>query len=152
MHTFLLACPIILVEKNRVIENGVHNIHLLIHKYTPRRVVTTTVPIRDGFGFWGRSMLVVSAVYKQKTQGTKRGLLSFRPPKKKPFVVLVCLYWGESCEARVWHVVSCVMSFLGFSRRPLLAIIKEARLQVLCCSSYKFKSFLELSLVGTSCS
>jgi hypothetical protein len=47
------------------------------------------MPTCDGFLFRERDMMVVSTVYKHKTQGTVRVLPSSRPLKKKPYMMLV---------------------------------------------------------------
>jgi hypothetical protein len=45
--------------------------------------------IHDGLGFRERDMMVVSAVYKHKKEGTTRVLPNFRPPNEKPYVLFV---------------------------------------------------------------
>jgi hypothetical protein len=39
--------------------------------------------------------MVVSSAYKHNTQGTNEFLPSFRPPMKKPYVMLVFLYYDD---------------------------------------------------------
>jgi hypothetical protein len=39
------------------------------------------------------SVLVVSTKYKHNTQGTRRVLSGFKPPEKKPYMMLAGLYY-----------------------------------------------------------
>jgi hypothetical protein len=60
------------------------------------------MPIRDGIGFWRRRMMVFSPAYKQNPHEKTRVLPSFRPPKEKPYVLLVaCINDGITKVAKI---------------------------------------------------
>jgi hypothetical protein len=59
-------------------------------------------------------MMVVSTVYKHKTRGTTMVLPSFRPPKEKPYVMLVAFIHDEIAKSPGLVGISCGLARLGF--------------------------------------